>query len=488
VPADLVVGIDAGTSGARCIVARPGEGVVAAARRDWSYEQLAGSPFGWSFDTETFWSVIAEVTRAALGSISSDEIAAAAVTSQRLGAVMIDDNGGALYAGPNIDARAFAQGLSIDAKLAERVYQSSGKLPSLLLAPAKVQWLRAQGAEPAAVFSIADWVAFKLTRERRSERSLACDNGLVSVATCEYDTKLMRELDVPENVLPPLVSSTDVIGGISEDRAQEIGVPKGTPVAIAGADTQCALLAMGVDQPGEVGIVAGWSCPVHEVTVEPRFDSKRRTWACLHVLPGLRVVESSAADAGRAWRWWCETLLGEGDDAVQRAEQLAAGAQPGAGGVLALLGPRAMNAGSMGPHAGGVVMTTPVGAAGHAELLRAGLENIAFALRANVEQAQAVSGMPARRIALGGGFTKTSFFAQMMADVLERPIDVAKDVEVSARGAALLAARAVGLPEDGLRIVSRTVEPGPDVETYRGAYERWRKTAEALDATMRAPS
>jgi sugar (pentulose or hexulose) kinase len=225
---------------------------------------------------------------------------------------------------------------------------------------------------------------------------------------------------------------------------------------------------------------------VQQVTSQPRFDAKRRTWVSLHTALDRWVLESSAADAGRTWRWWCEQLLGDDAGSVARAAALAAEAPAGANDAVAMLGPRAMNAAEMNAHLGGLAMMTPVGPAGRPQMLRAGLENIAFALRANVDQAQEVSGIATERITLGGGFTQTAIFPTMLASMLEREIDVAQDVEVSARGAALLAARAIGAPEDALRIETKTVAPSAaDADAYRRSYARWRYIGQALDEAMR---
>ena len=490
--AEHIIGLDAGTSGARCAIVRPGAGKIASARREWSYETMPDAPFGWSFDAERFWSVICEVTKAALAEsgLSGEDIAAIGVTSQRLGVVVVDTDGHAIYAGPNIDARAFAQGLAIDATQADRVYEYCGKLPSLLLAPAKLQWLQRQRGDDAsralAVFSIADWVAYQLTGSRRAERTLSCDNGLAGAPNGEYDRALLGDLGVPQNILPPVVSSSEVAGELSAGGAKQTGLRARTPVVIAGSDTQCALLAMGVDQPGEIGIVAGWSCPVQQVTATPCFDNERRTWVSLHATSDRWVLESSAADGGRTWRWWCEQLLGESAQSVARAAALAAEARPGSSDAVATLGTRAMNAGKMNANLGGLLMMTPVGSAGRPQMLRAGLEGIAFALRANVDQAQEISGAPATRVALGGGFTKTEVFPTMLASLLEREIDVAQDVEVSARGAALLAARAVGASQDALHIDTTTVAPNAaDTEVYRRSYARWQHIGKALDEAMK---
>ncbi len=492
--ADHTLALDAGTSGARGVVAKPGAGVVAVARREWRYETPPEiAPLGRAFDSEAFWSVICGVARDALAKagLSAGDIAAVGVTSQRLAVVIIDGEGRALYAGPNLDARAVGEGFAIDARLAGRVYDSCGKLPSLLLAAAKAQWLRKRDeagfARAAAVFSMGDWIAHRLTGELRAEPSLSADCGLLDVTTRARDEALMAALDVPAALLPPLVTPQEVAGRVTPAAGEAAGLAPGTPVVIAGSDTQCALLGMGVIEPGEVGIAAGWSCPLMQVTAEPRIDPQRRTWTSVHVVPERWVVESSATDAGRTWRWWSETLLGEGDATLGEAAALAAQAPPASRDVLALLGPAAMNAGAMGLHLGGILMHTPlsVGAVGRPELLRAILENIAFALRANLEQAEEVTGLAATRIALGGGLTQAAPFPRIVADALGRPVEVAREVDVTGLGAARLAAEAVGLPADGLVPPVERIEPEAGVsETYRRAYERWRRLGVALDATM----
>jgi autoinducer 2 (AI-2) kinase len=452
---------------------------------------MPDAPFGWTFDAEAFWHTVCNVTRSALteSSLAPEDIAAVGVTSQRLGVVVVDTSGGAIYAGPNIDARAFVEGLAIDATRASEVYEYCGKLPSLLLAPAKLQWLREHHPDDfshaLAVLSIADWVAYKLTGIFRAERTLSCDNGLASATTGKYDHTLLSNLDVRDTILPPLVSVPTIASEVTSNAGAAAGLRPGTPVVIAGADTQCALVAMGVEERGELGVVAGWSCPVQQVTALPAFDAQHRTWVSLHAIPDRWVIESSAADAGRSWRWWCEQLLPDDPACSEHAAAIAGEVPPGANDALAFLGTRAMNAGKMNANLGGLTMTTPVGPVARPQMLRAGIESIAYALRANVEQAQEVSGNSASRIAVGGGFTRTPFFAPMLASVLDSELDVAIDPEVSGRGAALLAARAIGVPEDSLVIESRRVAPhAPDVATYSRGYARWRHVGRALDAAM----
>jgi autoinducer 2 (AI-2) kinase len=490
--ADYLLALDAGTSAGRALVLRRDGMIVATGRRDWSYDTPPDAgPLARSFDPEAFWLLLADATRDALdeASLSGGDIAAVGVTSQRLANVAIDRDGRPFYGGPNSDARAVGEGLAIDARMADRVYDVSGKLPSLILAPARVQWLRKHQpddfARMQAMFTEADWFAFRLTGQVRMERSLAADCGLLNVAAREPDGELLAELDVPLELLPPLVNAGDVVGDVRGDASNVTGLRQGTPVVACGADSQCALIGMGVTEPGEAGIVTGWSCTVHQVTAGPKFDPQRRTWPGLHLLPDRWVVESSAANAGHVWRWWCETLLCGEEAALEQGAELAAQAPPGARGLLALLGPGPMNAAAMGIHLGGLIMTTPIAThdIGRADLLRAALENVAYALRANLEQAEEVSGQRSTRVAVGGGLTRIGVFPSLLASVLDRPIEVAQDTEASARGAAVVIGRALGI--DVPACPTTTVHPDePAAAVYRTQYERWRKLGAALDDVM----
>jgi autoinducer 2 (AI-2) kinase len=488
--ADHILTLDAGTSGGRCVILRPATGVVAVARETWDYDTSPEiGPFGRSFDPEAMWSVLCRLATRALADagISAADVAVAATTSQRQGIVVVDGEGSALMAGPNIDARAIAQGLAIDGAMLDRVYASNTKLPSLLMAPARLQWLGTNDVEAFRrakhCLTIGDWLAYRLTGVPMAERSLAADTGLLDVSTRERDDALLNDLDIPHDLLPPLVDAGVVIGQTTSRAAGEIGLRPGTPVAIGGADTQCALYGMGIEELNELGIAAGWSVTALLVTPHAIFDTQRRTWTDVHARPDRWLVESSCSDAGNMWRWWAETVGGS----LEEASQLAARAAPGSGEVLAHFGPAAMDATAMGPRLGGLVMYTPLTMTplGKPELLRAALENIAFALRSNVTQAEGVAGVTASRIAVGGGMTQAVVFPRILADVLNRPIEVAGEVQVTACGAARFAAMEAGLPDEGLQSPLTAIEPDPSVgDTYERSYGRWRSLREVLDANM----
>ena len=94
-----------------------------------------------------------------------------------------------------------------------------------------------------------------------------------------------------------------------------------------------------------------------------------------------------------------------------------------------------------------------------------------------------MTGQPATRIATGGGLTRVPLFARVLADAFGRPVEVARDADVTGRGAAILAARGIGAVSEGLAAGMEQIEPeAAAAATHQSKYERWRRLGQALDA------
>jgi sugar (pentulose or hexulose) kinase len=168
----------------------------------------------------------------------------------------------------------------------------------------------------------------------------------------------------------------------------------------------------------------------------------------------------------------------------------AARSPVGANGVLAFLGPSAADMGAAGPRVGGLVfpLLGDVHRAGRGDIARAALEALAFAVRANLEQAAEVAGVTPAVIAFGGGMAGNPVLRRTVADVLARPVGVPRQSGVTLLGAAVLAAVAAGAYDTVLQAVSTMACPTrtqpPDAVRsleYEEHYQRWRASAAALD-------
>ncbi len=472
--------IDCGTSALRATLVYTDGAVEPLASEPWPmFVPDDAAPFGREFE--------AAATDAAfdrlIALIAKQPCAAIAFTGQREGLVFVSEHGDALLISPNIDARGTAEGIAIDAARGDEVYATTGHLPSLIQAAAKYAWLRAHRPDDAArvrwILPLSDWLAMRLTGTPAMSRTLAVENGLASVHDGALATDLLALLDVPLALLPPIVADGTIVG--ESDQAPLAGIP----VVLAGADTQCALVGMGALNPGDCAVPAGWSAPVQLVADAPLLDVEQRTWTGMHVVPQRWILESNAGETGRAWDWLCSTL----GVTPAEADALAATATAGARDAMVVLGARVMNAARMSAGVGAITVPLPLvmSAPTRAEMLRATLESTAYAIRANVEQLEAVGGTAIPRLRLGGGMSRSPLFARILCDVLDRPVDVARSPETSSLGAAVLAAATIGAYSslaDALQAISqpmRTHTPDPRASsTYDDCYARWCDMADKM--------
>ena len=163
-------------------------------------------------------------------------------------------------------------------------------------------------------------------------------------------------------------------------------------------------------------------------------------------------------------------------------DRLAAATTPGADETWAFLGPDRMNMAAVGMRTGGFLFPVPIthSEVGRGHLVRASLESTAFAVKANLEQIDQITGVRPRTITVGGGMTRTATWVRVLVDVLGRDIGVSYDPNVSATGASLCARTALGdyasLAEAAAsrRHAVTDIEPEqPASAEYEDLYERW---------------
>lgn len=492
-PAERFLGLDIGTSSLKACLA-DGEGQpLAGASLPLEYRAPEGLPLARELDAEGLVEACARLVADLLERTGTPPGAVRGVglTGQRQGFALVDGAGRVLYAGPNLDLRAVFEGMEVDAGQGEEVYRATGHLPSLFFAPARLLWFRRHRPEVLAsarfLLPLPSLLALRLTGETGTDPSSLGELGLLEVATGRPARGLLEPLGLGADLLPPLVPAGQALGRVRPGSG--LPLEPGTPIALAGPDTFCALLGMGTVEEGEVGLVTGWSLPLLALTSAPTPDPRRRTWVGLFPLPGRWAAEASTGDGGQAYRWLHDLLFGPGADAYREMEALARRVPPGAEGTMAFLGPRPLDLSRPGMRRGGVLLPVPLtfSPVGRGHLVRALLENLAFAVRGARDLLAGVVARPLTPLSVGGGFLRTPLFLEVLAAALGEPLRVAPHPMTAALGACLAGASAAGpAPLEGLArrqgARRRTVEPDPELAAeYRGLYELWRKSLQEVE-------
>ena len=483
-----LLALDLGTSSINCMVTEGCGTPLAAAEAPVRYFTPSGfSELTWEFAPQEVLDTLGSLVVNALkeAKTQGSKIKSIGITSQRQGVVFLDSKGKELLTSPNVDLRAIFEGVTLDEELGPEIYSVTGHLPSLLLAPARIQWLQQNQPDNykrlSRLLTMAGWLAFRLTCNAACEPSLAAGAGLLDVKNRERCTALLKRLNVPESVLPPLVQAGDVVGGLIPELADRWGLQPGTAVTLAGADTQCGLLGMGLASSGQTGAIAGWSCALQVLTTKPCYDIAMDTWVGCYPTEDLWVAESNLGDAGNAHRWLKDTLLGS-DVPWEVAEELATVVPAGSNGVLCFLGPGPLSAGKAGLSRGGLLFPTPLRfqETSQGQLLHAFLENLAYSMKTNLDTLNRVTGLQHDVLYIGGGMARSETLARIIADVLDCEIRRSSVSQVSVRGAALVAAVAAGFYSTMREAVESSLPLWQPVEPdsinaleYQEHYQEW---------------
>ncbi|MDX2168583.1 MAG: FGGY-family carbohydrate kinase [Deltaproteobacteria bacterium] len=480
--------LDAGTGGAKCSVFDLAGRLLALRAERWDYTVVANPDLPvvkeYAFDPAQFWTILTRCTRAALADcgVAAADIVGVATTSQREGCVLLDADGRELYAGPNLDSRAFMEGIEVLGALGgERLYEITGHSAPFIFPLARYLWYRKRGGTPAArLLMINDWMTFRLSGVASTEPSNATESMLFDVRTRAWSEEILAQFEIPAAVLPPVFASGTRVGAVHAAAAAQTGLLEGTPVFTGGADTQCALLGAGALQVDDVAVVLGTTSPIQLVVDRPLFDPRANLWAGLHVVPERWVLESNLGSTGDAYLWLLDLLVPDGADRHARANLLAAAAQ--AGGTYSFIGPRVFDLTKMRPDMpGGVFFRFPSlqlrPTAG--DLLRAFFESIAYALRANLAQIEAVTGRTVTTLIAGGGMSRNDLLMQWAADCVGVPIRRAVEPQSTGLGCAMLVAAGSGAYGDlaaAARAMCAHTEVHPDTgrrAALDSTYAKW---------------
>jgi autoinducer 2 (AI-2) kinase len=491
-----IVVLDAGTGGAKCTIFGLDGRLRAMRSERWEYTVVTHRDVPavkqYSFEPEAFWQILARCVSGALrgAGVAPQDVVGVATTSQREGCVFLDAGGSELYAGPNLDSRGFMEGLEVLGALGvERLYEITGHSAPFIFPLARYLWYRKQGGRPVAhLLMINDWMVYRLCGVPSTEPSNATESMLFDFRRREWSAEILGQFDIPAAILPPVFEPSSRVGSVHAAAATATGLLPGTPVFAGGADTQCALLGAGAVDPGDVAVILGTTTPIQAVVAQPMLDPAANLWAGCHVVPGRWVIESNAGSTGDAYLWLLDLLVPSGDDRYAQAEAMAIDERDAS--TFAFIGPRVFDLTKLRPDMpGGVLFRFPTmqlrPSAG--DVLRAFLESVAYAVRANVAQVDAVTGRATTRLIAGGGMSRNRLLLQLTADAANLSVRRASEPESTGLGAAILVAAGAGSYRDigeAARAMCRHEDIAPDAARRAASdsgFAKWRELYESLE-------
>jgi xylulokinase len=458
-----LIGVDVGTSGTRALAVTADGELVAEATRP--HDLLTPRP-GWTEQDPAQWW---EAAKAVLAEVARDDVVGIGLTGQMHGSVFLDGAGAVIR--PALlwnDQRTAAECDEITDRVgADRLLEIAGNPALTGFQAPKILWLRKH--EPDAYGRVAsvllpkDYVRLELTGERATDASDAAGTLLLDVRARDWSDAILDALEIPREWLPRVYEGPETTGTLRDELADELGLPRGLPVAAGGGDNAAAAVGVGVVREGAVSTSIGTSGVLFAHRDEFAPDPSGRVHAFCHAVPGAFHLMAVALSSGGSLSWWRETVGGaDFDTLVGEAQQVPAGAE-GLMFLPYLTGERTPH---LDPHARGAFVGLAL-AHGRGHLTRAVMEGVVFSLRDGLEIMRGL-GTPDDDLRAVGGGARSPLWMQLQADVYGRPIRRTVIDEGPAYGAALLGGVAAGAFADvaeaseRVRLREEVTEPDPE--------------------------
>jgi xylulokinase len=337
-------------------------------------------------------------------------------------------------------------------------------------------------ARVAAVLLPKDYLRLRLTGEKVSDMSDAAGTLWLDVARRDWSDAMLEGTRLGRRHMPRLVEGSAPSGRLRAELAARWGMARPPLVAGGGGDNAASAVGIGAVAPGGGFVSLGTSGVIFVASDRFLPNPARAVHAFCHALPGRWHQMSVMLSAASCLRW-VTRLVGEASEAelLAEVERLDSSARARAPVFLPYL------SGERTPHDDPAAQGAFLGL-GHgtdrAALAYSVIEGVAFGLADGLEALRG-AGTSVGTLSLLGGGSRSPYWAQLIADVLDLTLALHSGGEAGAAvGAARLGHLACG--GDEAAVCSRPPESrafapsGERREGLAGRRERFRRLYPAL--------
>lgn len=477
----LYIGIDLGTSAAKLLLVDE-EGTV------WntvSKEYTLHFPLpGWSEqDPEDWWRAVISGIQELIADCNKGQIAGLGCGGQMHGLVVLDEDDRVIR--PSIlwnDGRTAEQVAYLNETVGrDKLSQYTANIAFAGFTAPKLLWMReherSKFQQIRKIMLPKDYINYRLTGIHCTDYSDASGMLLLDVAHKRWSREMLDLCGVSEEQMPRLFESYEPVGALLPDVAEDLGLPAGVTVCAGAGDNAAAAVGTGTVGKGRCNISLGTSGTIFISSDTFGVDPNNALHAFAHADGGWHLM-GCILSAASCNKWLCEDILGTGDYIGEQAaitvERL------GRNHVFFLpylMGERSPinDTNARGTFLGMTMNTT------RADMVQSVLEGVAFAIRDSFEVAKGL-GLAIPRSNLCGGGANSPLWRQIMANVLNIPLNLLQTEQGPGYGGAMLAMVACGAYDsvrsavDALVRVSSTVEPDHSLAgRYEARYQQFKE-------------
>lgn len=442
----MYIGIDLGTSGVKAILVSEQGEVVAS-----QTEALTVSrphPLWSEQDPEQWWQATDRAVKALSQQHTLSGVKAVGIAGQMHGATLLDKQQKVLR--PAIlwnDGRCAEECVLLEKQVpASRAITGNLMMPGFT-AP-KVLWVQRHEPEifrqVASVLLPKDYLRLRITGEFASDMSDAAGTMWLDVAKRDWSDVMLEACGLTRAHMPALYEGSDITGTLLPEVAQSWGM-SAVPVVAGGGDNAAGAVGVGMMNADQAMLSLGTSGVYFAVSEGFLSRPESAVHSFCHALPGRWHLMSVMLSAASCLDWAAKLTGMTNVPALIAAAQQADDNLEPVWFLPYLSGERTPH---NNPQAKGVFFGL-THQHGPAELARAVLEGVGYALADGMDVVHACGVQPGSITLIGGG-ARSEYWRQMLSDISGLQLDYRTGGDVGpALGAARLAQIAVN-PEKPL--------------------------------------
>lgn len=496
-----ILAIDVGTTTAKAALFDVQGQLIATATQE--YPTYFPRPEWAEQDPEDWWNATVKVVRETVEKAKIDprNIGGICASSQRETMAFIDKEGKSLGRIPIwMDRRSAPQAEWIRKNFDVReIYKKTGLIVDATFTATKLMWLKEHRPELVKKawkgLQPKDYLVYKMTDRTVTDYSAASRTMLFDINRLQWDHGLIEDFGLSDllHILPDVYPSSEVVGEVTEEAAETLGIAAGTPVVAGMGDRQAEVLGAGILEPTRIEESTGTGSTTATHVDGPKLDPKMRYVVTASAVKGKWTIEAGMSTAGAVLRWFRDQFSG-GESmlanmtrrrAYEYLDMEAEYVPPGSNGLIVLPFFSGARAPRWNPRARGLIFGLTVFHS-RAHVFRALMEGIAYEIRKILEVLEE-QGIYSNEIVVMGGGGKTPTWARIKANVTGREVILPELLDAALAGDAIVAGVGTGLVESfsrGARLFFKErARIKPDAEISR-IYDKYYRIYDRLASAM----
>lgn len=484
----LFLTIDVGTTAVKVCAVTEDFNILACRKMEY---QLYTEGKNVTIPAGEYWKYVKKGIRAVTEEYGGESVAGITVTTQGETLIPVDAQGEPAYdAVVWLDGRAGEQAEKINRLIGRKeFYQKTGVPECNELCPvSKLLWFMEKEPDiyrQARYFLLLeDFIIFRLTGHTVTEKSLLSTTGYFDITQDCVWNDILEKIEFDVNKIPLALDCGEIVAGVTENVAQELGLLKNTPVVTGAMDQVCGAIGAGNSAPGMLTETTGTALCIGKTVAKTPVNPDYPVPVYRHYRKDLQLLLPVCMTAGMALKWFKDTFCEKEEEEAARTGRdvydllnvLAEESPELAGGMIML----PYLAGSLQPRQepefrGGFL---GVGLDSRkCDFVRALMEGVSYMLKENLQLLERLGGSGSDFIISMGGGARSDIWCRIKADVTGLEVRTLKESETASLGAAALCSLGLGKKN----ILSRTetavdkiYKPRKEVlKKYQEGYERY---------------